>query len=105
MIDPKASHDFTAEDLDAAVRFIKRTWAELRELRFARVWPDRLRVYDVNGDCFEVRGVGYLHPEAIPLLRLVNAAFDPERLADPTTAEFKEFGTGRRFPWAADRAM
>jgi hypothetical protein len=35
----------------------------------------------------------------------VNAAFDPATIHDPTDAEYKEFLTGRRFPWAHDRVM
>ena len=34
-----------------------------------------------------------------------NVAFDPATIHDPTDAEYKEFLTGRRFPWAHDRVM
>ena len=79
---PKATHEF--HDLPAALDFLKRTRWELRSLRRAHVWSDRLQVFDVNGDYFEVRGVGYAHDEIAPLLRAVNAAFDPDD--DPPAA-------------------
>ena len=52
-----ASHVY--ENVDAALQFLKRTRAELRSLRHARVGPDWLHVIDINRDVFEVRGVGY----------------------------------------------
>jgi hypothetical protein len=70
-----------------------------------RVWKDRCQIIDVNKDCFEVRGLGYPDADIVPLLRLVNAAFDPTTLHDPTDAEYKEFLTGRRWAWANDRVM
>lgn len=103
MSNPLATHEFS--DLTAALEFLKRTRWELRELRLVRVWPDRLRVYDVNRDCFEVRGIGYAHADVVPLLRAVNAAFDPATIHAPTQQEYKEFGTGRRHAWAEDRVM
>jgi hypothetical protein len=100
---PLATHDFT--DLHSAQEFVKRTRWELRELRMVRVWKDRYQIIDVNKDLFELRGVGYPDADIVPLLRLVNAAFDPATIHDPTEAEYKEFLTGRRFPWAHDRVM
>jgi hypothetical protein len=41
----------------------------------------------------------------VPLLRGVNAAFDPATIHNTTDADYKEFLTGRRFPWAHDRVM
>ena len=70
-----------------------------------RVWNDHLQVIDVNKDYFEVRGIGYPDADIVPLLRAVNTAFDPETIHDPTDAEYKEFVTGRRHPWAEDRVM
>jgi len=87
------------------VEFLKRTRSELRSLRFTRVWKDRFAIYDVNGDYFEVRGVGYGDSDIIPLLRLVNTAFNPQTLHEPTNEEYKEFKTGRRHAWAEDRVM
>ena len=105
MSDPLAVHDFAPGGVPAALEFLKRTRWELRQLRKLRAWKDRLQVFDVNGDFFEVRGVGYPDADAVPLLRAVNAAFDPTTLHDPVGAEFKEFVTGRRHTWAEDRVM
>jgi hypothetical protein len=105
MSDPLATHDYVPGDLKAALEFLKRTRWELRSLRKAHVWRDRLRVFDINGDCFEVRGVGYLDADVVPLLRAVNAAYDPATIHDSTDLEYKELATGRRHPWAEDRVM
>ncbi len=105
MTTPLATHDYTPGNLDLALEFLKRTRAELRQLRKVRVWRDRLHVIDVNKDFFEVRGVGYDNPDIVPILRAVNTAFNPKTIAEPTTAEYKEFDTGRRHPWAEDRVM
>ena len=102
---PLATHDYTPGGLEAADRFVRRTRWELRELWMVRAWPDRLQVIDVNKDYFEITGLGYPDADIAPLLRLVNAAFDPATVHEPTDAEYKEFLAGRRFPWAADRAM
>ncbi|MBY0523101.1 MAG: hypothetical protein K2R98_06865 [Gemmataceae bacterium] len=98
-----ATHDFSS--LDPAVEFLKRTRAELRMLRKVRIWKDRLHVYDINGDCFEVRGVGYLDPDIVPLLKHLNTNYNPDTIHAPTDDEYKEFKTGRRYPWAQDRVM
>jgi hypothetical protein len=105
MSTPLATHDFASGDLHAAQEFVKRSRWELRELWMVRVYPDRYLLIDVNKDHFELRGIGYPHPDIVHLLRLVNAAFDPATIHDPTDAEYKEFLTGRRFPWAHDRVM
>ena len=102
---PLATHDYTPGGLDAAREFLKRTRWELRTLWKAHVWKDRLQVFDVNGDSFEVRGVGYPDADIVPLLRAVNAAFDPLTIHDPIGQDFKELLTGRRHPWAEDRVM
>jgi hypothetical protein len=98
-----ASHDFVT--VDAACEFLKRTRAELRNLRHVRIWKDRFQVIDVNKDCFEVRGIGYGDPDIIPLLKMINTAFNPATIHEPTTQEYKEFDTGRRHCWAEDRVM
>lgn len=105
MSTPLASFDHTA--VPETLEFLKRTRWELRELRLARVWPDRLQVFDVNREYFEVRGVGFANADVVPLLRAVNAAFDPVTIHDPTPpgCEYKEFPTGRRPAWAEDRVM
>jgi hypothetical protein len=105
MTTPRATFDFFPGSLDAALEFLKRTRAELRSLRKVRVWKDKLQVIDVNKDYFEIRGVGYGDPDVITLLRMVNTAFDPKKMHEPTELEYKEFDTGRRHPWAEDRVM
>jgi hypothetical protein len=105
MTTPLATHDYAPGGLHAAQEFVKQTRWGLRELWMVRVWADRYQIIDVNKDAFEIRGVGYADPDIVPLLRGVNAAFDPATVHDPTGAEYKEFLTGRRFPWALDRVM
>jgi hypothetical protein len=103
MAPPLASHDFAGTD--GACEFLKRTRAELRALRKVRIWKDHLQVIDVNKDCFEIRGIGYADPDIIPLLNMINTAFDPAKIHEPTSKEYKEFDTGRRHCWAEDRVM
>ena len=105
MTTPLATHVYTPGGLEAALEFLKRTRWELRQLRRARVWKDRFQVLDVNKDAFEIRGVGYPDADIVPLLRMVNAAFNPQTIHEPTEAEYKEFDTGRRHAWAEDRVM
>jgi hypothetical protein len=100
-----ATHDYAPGGLEAAVEFLKRTRAELRSLRKVRIWKDKLHIIDVNKDYFEVRGIGYADADIVPLLRMINTAYNPQTLHAPTTAEYKEFDTGRRHPWAEDRVM
>ena len=105
MSEPKAAHEHIAGGLESSLEFLKRTRGELRILRKAWVWRDRLCVFDVNGDYFEVRGVGYGDADIVPLLRAVNAAFDPETIHQPPPGEYREVATGRRHTWAEDRVM
>jgi hypothetical protein len=105
MSEPKATHEYAEGGLAAALEFLKRTRSELRSLRKARLWRDRLQVFDINGDYFEVRGIGYPDADIAALLRAVNTAFDPATIAQMTNLEYKEFKTGRRHPWAEDRVM
>jgi hypothetical protein len=102
---PLATHDYTPGGLDEALSFVKRTRAELRTLRRVRIWKDRLQIIDVNKDYFEVRGLGYECADIIPLLQNINTAFNPQTIHEPIDADFKEYDTGRRYPWAHDRVM
>jgi hypothetical protein len=102
---PLATHDYTPGGLEAAQEFIKRTRSELRQLRRVRLWRDRFHIIDVNKDYFEIRGIGYADADIVPLLRMINTAYNPETLHAPIDAEYKEFDTGRRHPWAEDRVM
>jgi hypothetical protein len=102
---PQASFDFVEGGVNAALEFLKRTRWELRSLRKVHVWADRLQVFDINGDFFEVRGIGYPHADIVALLRAVNTAFDPTTIHAATESEYKELLTGRRHCWAEDRVM
>lgn len=103
MTEPKAIHDFT--DTSSALAFLKRTRSELRSLRRARVWADRLQVIDINGDYFEVRGIGFADADIEALLRAINAAFNPATIHQAPPGEYRELDTGRRHAWAEDRVM
>jgi hypothetical protein len=105
MSPPLAVHEYQEGGTEAALEFLKRTRAELRVLRMVRLGAHSFRVFDVNGDSFEVRGLGYADPAVIPLLQDVGAAYDPATIHRPTDAEYKELKTGRRRPWAEDRVM
>ena len=99
------SHDYADGGLEAAIAFFRRTRSELRTLRLVRVSTEWVRLFDVNGDCFELRGLGYPDADIVPVLRSFDTPFDPERIHTPIDGEYKEFKTGRRYPWAADRVM
>lgn len=92
-------------DLDDVLEFLKRTRNELRTLRKVRVWRDRVQILDVNGDYFEVTGIGYPDDDVSPLLKAVGTSFKPESIHNPIQKPFKEFMAGRRFPWAEDRIL
>ncbi len=102
---PLATYDYVSGSPQEAFDFLKRTRSELRMLRFVRVWPDNFRLYDINGDCFEIRGLGFEHEEIAIVLDHVNTAYKRELIHEPTRHEYKEFKTGRRRPWAQDRVM
>lgn len=74
-------------------------------LRMVRVSTDWVRLFDINGDCFELCGLGYLDADVVPVLKSFDTPFNPETIHVPTEATYKEFKTGRRYPWAADRVM
>ena len=102
---PLATSDYTPGATEAALEFIKRTRWELRTLRFVRVFKDRLQIFDINADYFEIRGIGYPDADIVELLRAVNTAFDPETIHNDLGPEYKELKTGRAYPWAHDRVM
>lgn len=102
---PLAVFDYRPGELAAAMEFLKRTRSELRSLQMVRVWTDRMQVFDVNHDFFEVRGLGYQDADVVPLLRMVNTSFKPETIHRPIDGPFKELPTGRRYPWAHDRVL
>jgi hypothetical protein len=104
-IDPKAVHDYKAGGLEEALTFLKRARNELRQLRWVRAGKDVVRIFDVNNDVFEIRGLGYPDPEFIPILKSIGAAFDPDTIHQPISGDWKEFKTGRCHPWAEDRVL
>lgn len=102
---PRAIFEYAPGRLAEALEFLKRTRSELRSLRMVRVWADRVQVFDVNRDVFEIRGLGYADPDVVPVLEMVNTNFKPETIHAPLDAPYKEFLTGRRYPWAHDRVL
>ena len=103
--EPIASFQYKNGKRDEVLEFLKRTRSELRMLRMVRVWRNRLRVLDVNGDAFEVLGLGYPDADIVAVLDAVNTAYRHDAIHQETDAEFKQFKTGRRYAWAADRVM
>lgn len=102
---PLRTWDYKSDCLEGALEFLKEAEFEMRSLRKVRVWPDRLRVYDVNGDCVEILGLGYTDEEIVLVLDAVHTAYRRESIREPINKPFKEFKTGRRYPWAHDRVM
>jgi hypothetical protein len=39
------------------------------------------------------------------VLKSFDTPFNPETIHSPAAGAYKEFKTGRRYPWAADRVM
>ncbi|MCI0363241.1 MAG: hypothetical protein L0219_05120 [Phycisphaerales bacterium] len=105
MTEPLAMHNFNDGGLEAAIAFFRRTRNELRTLRLVRVSTDWVRLFDINGDCFELRGLGYRDADIIPVLKSFDTPFNPETIHASIDGPYKEFKTGRRYPWAADRVM
>ena len=103
--EPIASFSYSLGGLDDVLEFLKRTRSELRELRRVRVWPDRVQIFDVNSDYFEIEGLGYPAEDIAPLLTAIGTTFKPEFIHNPINAPYKEFKTGRRHPWAEDRIL
>lgn len=105
MTEPLATYDYSDGGLGAAIAFFQRTRGELRTLRMVRVSTDWVRLFDVNGDFFELRGLGYGDAEIVPVLKSFDTPFNPATIHEPVKTAYKEFKTGRRYPWAADRVM
>ncbi len=102
---PLASCRYGQDNVEEVLEFLKRTRNELRTLRKVRVWKNQLRVYDVNGDCFEVTGIGYADEQIREVLDAVHTAYKPESIHNEIAGPYKEFKTGKRRPWAEDRVM
>ena len=43
--------------------------------------------------------------DIVPVLKSFDTPFNPETIHASFAGEYKEFKTGRRYPWAADRVM
>ena len=102
---PVATCDYVRGQLEDVLQFLKGTRAELRELRKVRVWTDRVEVFDVNGDHFSVFGLGYPDEDIALLLQAIGTNFKPDQIHNSIARPYKEFKTGRRFPWAEDRIL
>lgn len=102
---PLATYRHDPANVAGTLDFLKRTRSELRELRRVQVAADWLRAIDVNGDCFEVSGLGYGDAAVVPVLDSLNAVFKRDSIHNPIDRPFKEFKTGKRRPWAEDRVM
>ena len=102
---PLATLKYQPGQIAGVLEFLKRTRTELRQLRMVHVWQDRLQVFDVNQDFFEIQGLGYPDTDVIAALDVVAAAYKRELIHEHTKNDYKEFKTGRRYPWAADRVM
>ena len=102
---PLASFRFELGEVEQVLEFLKRTRNELRTLRKVRVWTNRVQVFDVNGDYFQVDGIGYPDDDIEAVLDAVHTAYKPESIHNPFTGKYKEFKTGKRHPWAEDRVM
>jgi hypothetical protein len=105
MNQPLATYEHQPGAVEETLEFLKRTRNELRILRKVRVFTDRMQVFDVNGDYFQVTGVGYPDEEIVPILDAVHTAYKPEAIHRPLAGPYKEFKTGKRRPWAEDRVM
>jgi hypothetical protein len=103
--EPLATFQYEAGNLAEVLEFLKRTRVELRMMRKVYVWTDRFRVFDVNGDCFEVTGVGYPDEAIRPILDAVLTSYNPDTIHNEFAGEYKEFKTGKRHPWAEDRIL
>ncbi|MCH2126395.1 MAG: hypothetical protein MK165_16515 [Pirellulaceae bacterium] len=104
-VQPRAAQHYNEGEIESILEFLKRTRNELRELRKVRVWPDRVQVFDVNGEYFEIGGLGYPSEDITELLRAIGTNFKPEFIHQPINAPYKEFKTGRRHCWAEDRIL
>lgn len=105
MSEPLATIRYQPGQVDEVLEFLKRTRSELRMLRRVRIWTDRIQVLDINGDAFQVDGIGYPDADITSILDAVNTAYKRDRIHLETADEYKEFKTGRRYCWAQDRVM
>ena len=55
----------------------------------------------ISGEAAQSAGTA----DVVPLLRAVNAAYNPDTIHTPPPGEYRELNTGRRHRWAEDRVM
>lgn len=101
----RPSVDYTPGMIDEVHAFIRQMRYRFRTQRMVRVWTDRVEVFDVNADAYEIRGLGYSQEDVVPVLDALNAVYRKDSIHEPTDRPYKEFKTGRRYTWANDRAM
>ena len=106
MTTPLATHDYTPGGLEAALEFLKRTRTELRMLRTGCA-SGRTAFTSSTSTRISSRCAASATRDAdiVPLLQNLNTAFNPETIHNEIDAEYKEFGAGKRYPWAHDRVM
>jgi hypothetical protein len=97
--------DYRPGELDAVHDFIRQMRYRFPTQRMVRVWPDRIEVFDVNCDAYEIRGLGYSHADVVSVLDAVNAVYRKDVIHEPISLPYKEFKTGKRYTWANDRVM
>ena len=97
--------DYRPGEIAAVHEFIRQMRYRFPTQRMVRVWPDRVEVFDVNSDAYEIRGLGYPHAEVVEVLDAVNAVYRKDVIHEPTPLPYKEFKTGKRYTWANDRVM
>ncbi len=85
--------------------FMQQMRYTFRTQRMVRVYTDRLEVFDVNGDAYEIRGLGYPDADVTAVLDALNAVYRKDVVHAPIDRPYKEFKTGRRYTWANDRVM
>jgi hypothetical protein len=103
--EPLAVIHYEPGDVNTVLEFLKRTRNELRTLRKVYVWTERLQVFDVNGDYFQVDGIGYPDEDIEVVLDAVHTSYKPESIHNAFAGKYKEFKTGKRIPWAEDRIL
>jgi hypothetical protein len=91
--------------LQEVLDFLKQMRYRYPTQRMVRVWPDRMEVFDVNHDSFAITGLGYTLADVVPVLDALNAVYKRDTVHEPTPQAYKEFKTGKRYTWAADRVM
>lgn len=69
------------------------------------VSADEVIIFDLNGDGFNIKGLGYGCEHLIPLLQTVGAAFDPRQLRKVKSSDpdLREYEIHRAWAWGEER--